>query len=202
MIPAKIREFALNHPWLLIAVNLAGSAFGYWYYRFALIDNPLYTWPLIPVSPNATMFMAISLALFAVGRNSRWTRIIDALAFIGNLKYGLWTVIVMLSTPSAFLAESTDFMFFFLVVSHALMATQAFLIFDYTSIGIEPVFVGAGWYLLNDLTDYFGPMLHTPLPKEASFSVAGLSAILLTFASVWSYLYGEPKAFKQMFETE
>lgn len=201
MIPVKLRKFVLNNPWLLVIVNVLGSGFGYWYYRFSILENPVYTWPFIPVSPNATLFMAISVGLYALGRKSRWTKLVDALAFIGNLKYGLWVVVVMLSTPSAYLQQTSEPMFFFLVVSHALMASQALLVLDYTEITLEAVFGSGAWYALLDVLHYFGPMLHTPLPAGASFALAGLTASSLTFTGVWAYVYSESELFWQFFGT-
>ncbi|MFQ3308551.1 MAG: putative membrane protein YpjA [Candidatus Nanohaloarchaea archaeon] len=198
MLPEKIKEIALNNPWLLVILNILGTGFGYWYYRFQLMDSPLHFWPLIPVSPNATLFMALSLGLYALGKKNRWTRVIDVLAFIGNLKYGLWTVVVMLSTPSAYLNQSTTTMFIFLVVTHALMATQALIVLDYTDFDLDALFSGALWYTINDVVDYFGPKLHTPLPEGASFALAGLTATALTFTSIWAYLYSDSELFKKV----
>lgn len=200
MLPKRIRNLALDYSRILVLINILGTGFGYWYYRFQLMDNPLHLWPLIPVSPNATLFMALSLMLYTLGRRSRWTKIVDVLAFIGNLKYGLWTVIVMLATPSAYINQSTPEMFAFLVVSHALMATQAFLVLDYTEVDLEALFVGAMWYTINDVVDYFGMKLHTPLPEGASFALAGLSAATLTFTGIWAYLYSSSKLFKRFKE--
>lgn len=197
MLPEKVKKLALNNPWILVAVNLVGTVFGYWFYRFHLLENPIHFWPFIPVSPNATLFMALSLGLYALGKRNKWTRIVDVLAFIGNLKYGLWTVVVMLSTPSAYLLESTAFMFSFLVISHALMATQSLLVLDYTEFDLNALFVAALWYTINDVVDYFGPKLHTPLPEGASFALAGLTATALTFAGIWAYLYSDSELFQK-----
>lgn len=199
MLPKRIRDLALDYSRILVIINILGTGFGYWYYRFQLVDNPLHLWPLIPVSPNATLFMALSLTLYTIGKRNRWTRIVDALAFIGNLKYGLWTVIVMLATPSAYLNHSTTAMFAFLVISHALMATQAFIVLEYTEVDLKALFVSAVWYTFNDAVDYFGPKLHTPLPEGASFALAGLSAAALTFSGIWAYLYSGSEAFKETF---
>lgn len=198
MLPEKVKSLALNNPWLLVAVNILGTIFGYWYYRFHLLENPLHFWAFIPVSPNATLFMALSLGLYALGKRNKWTRIVDVLAFIGNLKYGLWIVVVMLATPSAYLNQSTTAMFTFLVVTHALMATQALLVLDYTEFDLNALFVGALWYTINDVVDYFGPKLHTPLPEGASFALAGLTATALTFTSIWAYLYSDSELFKEL----
>lgn len=62
--------------WLLFAVNAAGTAYGYYWYRYQLADTPPLFLPFVPDSPTASLFFSSSSALgcSAGGRrcSKRW----------------------------------------------------------------------------------------------------------------------------------
>jgi uncharacterized membrane protein YpjA len=90
-IPDRVERITLRLVWAVVAVNLAGTVFGIWYYRFQLANTPAVMWPVVPDSPIATLAMVLSLVSWKLGRDRKW---VHALAFVGNLKYGLWVVAV------------------------------------------------------------------------------------------------------------
>lgn len=169
-LPESIEEFALRYAWVIVAVNLFGTAFGFWYYGFhpLPLSDPLITlqfaveppiaWPFVPDSPMATLFIAASLALWKLGRNSE---IVNALAFFGCLKLGLWTPFVLLTFMEGF-SHNSVLMYNVLLWSHLGMVVQAFLIYRYSDFPIRAVFVAVVWYGLNDIVDYFIPVVGTP----------------------------------------
>ena len=61
-LPRRLEDLALRYAWVIVAINLAGTAFGFWYYRFQPAGTPLVVWPFGPNSPAATLFVALSLA--------------------------------------------------------------------------------------------------------------------------------------------
>lgn len=191
-LPSRIEEFALRYAWVIVAINLAGTAFGFWYYRFQFGGTPLVMWPWVPDSPLATLFMALSLALWKLDRPSE---LMNALAFYGNVKLGLWTPFVLLAFNDAFLAINAPPMYAFLVFSHLGMVVQAFLIHRYSDFSIPAVTGALAWYSLDLTVDYFVPIVggphHTTLPfadpmavsmpgNATAFQVAAVGATLLT----------------------
>lgn len=191
-LPRRLEEFALHHAWAIVAINLAGTAFGFWYYRFQFSGTPLAIWPWVPDSPLATLFIAASLALWKLDRGSE---LVDMLAFFGNVKLGLWTPFVLLSFNDAFLAQTPLPMYAFLLVSHLGMVAQAFLIHRYSDFSIPAVAAALAWYSFDLSVDYFVPILgephHTVLPfsdptavpmagNTTAFRVAALGATMLT----------------------
>ena len=166
-LPAWLEDFALRHADLLVAINLAGTAFGFWFYRFQFAGEPLIAWPIVPDSPTATFFIAAAFAFWRYGRARDW---ITALAFLGCLKLGIWTPVVLLLFKTDF-AYLHPLMYNFLIWSHLAMAAQAFVLHRISDFPVRAVAVAVLWYGFNDVVDYFipivGPPHHTYLPVEA-----------------------------------
>jgi uncharacterized membrane protein YpjA len=158
-LPRPVENLGLSLAWAVVGINLLGTAFGFWYYRFQLAAEPIATWPLVPDSPVATLFIALSLALWKLDRPSET---VNALAFFGCWKLGFWTPFVLVVFADGFLATTPVPMYAFLLGSHLLMVVEAFLIHRYSDFPVGAVAVAAAWYGLNDLVDYFVPVLGTP----------------------------------------
>lgn len=86
----------------LLLVNVAGMAFGwYYYYDVGQFDpasryfEPYWSWPLVSDSPNAVaLFFVAALAYRLTGWRNRW---LDAFAFTLNIYVGLWTTFLFLA---------------------------------------------------------------------------------------------------------
>ena len=156
-LPTWLEDLALRLAWLIAAVNLAGTAFGFWYYRFQLADTPLAAWVLVPDSPVATLFIALSLTAYKLDYDADW---LHALAFFGCLKLGLWTPFVQLVVNGQ--GALWWGMYWFLVVSHFGMAVQAFVVHRYATFSLPAVGAALAWYGGNDLVDYFLRVLDGP----------------------------------------
>lgn len=191
-LPRRLEGFALQHAWLIVAINLAGTAFGFWYYRFQFAGTPAAMWPWVPDSPLATLFIAVSLALWTLGRSNE---VVNMLAFFGNIKLGLWTPYTLVVFSDAFLAGTAFPMYAFLLTSHLGMVLQAFVIHRYSRFPIRAIAAALAWYSFDLAVDYFVPILgdphYTALPfadptavelmgNTTAFRVAGLGATLLT----------------------
>ncbi|MFB6192896.1 MAG: DUF1405 domain-containing protein [Candidatus Nanohaloarchaea archaeon] len=169
---------------VLTTVNLLGTVFGFYYYTDQLSANPVFLWPFIPDSPIATLLISISLILFLKEKPSE---VVDSLAFIGNLKYGLWTVFVLIYYSNIFYTGNPLPMYLFMLLSHIGMALQAFLILKYSDPGLRTLAVAGSWFLLNDLVDYtLG--IHTRL-YTSDTGPAMVAAFLLSFFSIALYLF-------------
>ena len=167
---------------MIVAINLAGTAFGFWYYIPQFRLEPVLAWPVVPDSPTATSFIACSLALYKRGRSNEY---LNVLAFFGCIKLGLWTPYVLTVFADAFLASvapppqvvpvlgqalASNAMYAFLFISHLGMVVQAFLIHRYSDFPSRAILVAVVWYAFNDLVDYSIPIVGTPhhtlLPVE------------------------------------
>jgi uncharacterized membrane protein YpjA len=158
-LPRAVENLGLSLAWLVVVVNLVGTAFGFWYYRFQFAAEPVAVWPLVPDSPVATFFIAASLALWKLGRSNE---VVNALAFFGCWKLGLWTPFVLVAFADGFLATTPLPMYAFLLGSHLMMVVEAFVIHRYSDFPVGAVAVAVAWYGLNDVVDYFVPLVGTP----------------------------------------
>jgi len=163
-LPEPVENLGLNLAWLVVAVNLAGTAFGFWYYSVQFAETPVVMWPFVPDSPMATLLVALALASWKLGRAQEW---LVALAFFGNIVLGGWTVYVHLAFWDAF-STLPEAMRQFLIWSHAAMVVQAFLLHRIAD--FRPVAVGVAtlWYTVDTIVDYLvpvrGDLHHTLLP--------------------------------------
>ncbi len=188
-LPKTLEDIAYRFVWVIVAINLAGTAFGFWYYRFQFGRHPVEMWPFIPDSPLATLFIALALASWAVGRSSDT---LATLAFFGNIKLGLWTPYVLVAFSPGFLANSGPAMYAFLFVSHLAMVVQAFVLHRMTDFPVKAVAIATTWYTVDLLMDYFVPLVgdvtHTSVPYAGStpwftttvLQVAAAGAVTLT----------------------
>ncbi|MFB6184175.1 MAG: DUF1405 domain-containing protein [Haloarculaceae archaeon] len=164
-LPRWLEDLGLRLAWPIVAVNLAGTAFGFWYYRAQFAMTPLIAWPVVPDSPMATLFIALSLAAWKLDYD---VEPLHMLAFFGCIKLGLWTPYVQVFLNGV--GSIALWLYWFLILSHLAMATEAFLIHRYARFTVGGVAVAVGWYALNDVVDYFWPIVgdyhHTLLRAE------------------------------------
>lgn len=169
---------------LVIVLNVVGSVFGYLiYYQEQLLETPLYLWIFVPNSPLATSLMAISVAFYMCGIQNK---LIDALAFATNIKYGLWTCFVQLYYFEHFLG-AIDLLQFFIFFSHIFMALQVLLIAQYSEFEITSFLFLGFWLPLNDFMNY-GKDTLTYIPGGSEFmSPEMIVAVVLTVFSITMY---------------
>jgi uncharacterized membrane protein YpjA len=205
-LPAWLETVALRLAWPVVAVNLVGTLFGFWYYAGRPLEAapplvegqlgaaPLAAWPLIPDSPAATAFIALSLSAWRLGWRAEW---LHTLAFFGCIKLGFWTpyVQLFLNGPGGIAA----WLYWFLVVSHLAMVAEAFVVHRYARFPVGAVAVATVWYGLNDVVDYFWGVLggphHTVLRAEyvdgtishavPAHDLAAACAVVLTIVAVF-----------------
>lgn len=138
----------------ILAVNLVGIAYGFYYYGFQFeATNPL-LWVFVPDSPLAVAYATAALALYEAGRRHD---VLDALAVVANVKVGLWTAFVLVYYVDHFriFTDPLTSLNFWLFWGHLGMALEAGIFLeDLRPLG-PPGWAGvAGWFLLNDALDY------------------------------------------------
>lgn len=169
--------------YLIALINLAGTLFGFYYYSDQLLSTDPLLWIFVPASPIATLLFAASLYLNA---NEKRLSLLDALAFISNFKYGLWTVFCLIFYSDIFFTGNSVGLYSFMLLSHLGMAVQAFLLFKWRNFGFRALLLGFSWYIFNDLIDYsFGT--HTELYTEYILP-AEIAAYSLSFMALFSGL--------------
>ena len=205
-LPQWVEDAGLRLAYPIAFVNLLGTLFGFWYYGFHPIpfSDPLFVdqlartpeamWLFVPDSPVATMFIGLSLIAWKRGWNADW---LHMLAFFGCIKLGLWTPFVQLWLNGP--GNIAAWMYHFLIWSHVAMAVEAFLIHRYAKFGVGSIALATGWFLLNDVLDYFVPILgephHTDIVAEMTTGVidhggqvhdlAAAAAVILTVIAVF-----------------
>jgi len=197
-LPTWLENLGLHLAWPIAAINLAGTAFGFWYYRFQFAAAAPIAWPLVPDSPMATLFIAASLIAWRLDVDAEW---LHTLAFFGCLKLGFWTPFVQLFVNGQ--GDLAAWLYWFLIVSHLAMTVQAFLIHRYARFTIGAILAATTWYWVNDVVDYFvrfaGDYHHTLLRAEATsdgythllpaHDLAAAAAVTLTLlATVLAFL--------------
>jgi len=189
-VPTTLENLGFRLVWLVVAINLAGTAFGFWYYRAQFAATPAEMWLFVPDSPMATLFIAGAFALWAVGRANDT---LTALAFFGNIKLGLWTPWVLVVFAEEFLAFTPLPLYAFLLVSHLAMVVQAFVLHRITEFPVRAVGLAVLWYTIDLTVDYFIPVVgephHTAIPlardtpialEATAFQLAAWAAVVLT----------------------
>jgi uncharacterized membrane protein YpjA len=156
---------------LLCGVNLLGTLYGYEWYRQQLVD----TWtnkspwliPFVPDSPTASLFFVIALLFLIIERN--WMQrnntpkktnmiavslrsIIEALAVVTLVKYGVWAVIIIFWGANQ--GDPIIWQEWMLVISHSFMAIQGLIYMKFFSLRFFYVTIAALWTFTNDFIDY------------------------------------------------
>ncbi len=165
--------------WLLILVNIAGFIFGIYYYQPQLSQTSIWSWILVIDCPLFVLLFAA--ILFFDVRESFF----NFLVATGLVKYGLWTVFVILLLWNQFTAVA-PVMYPILAIAHAGMTLEFIFLLprmraDFNNFRVIPIF------LLMDYFDYF-KNLHPWLPEGApidlimmfSFASSIIIPILLT----------------------
>lgn len=197
-VPEPLETLGLRLVWLVVAINLAGTAFGFWYYLPQFSRTPPEMWLFVPDSPMATLLIAGAFALWAVDRSNDT---LTALAFFGNIKLGLWTPWVLVIFADAFLQFNAPPMYAFLLVSHLSMVVQAFVLHRITDFPLSAVGIATLWYTVDLTVDYFIPVVggphHTTIPVEygtemalgaSAFQLAAWGAVVLTIIPLfWAF---------------
>ncbi|MEK3934733.1 DUF1405 domain-containing protein [Sporosarcina sp. FSL W7-1349] len=166
--------------WILLYVNIFGTVYGYYWYMWQLqITEPLF-WIFVPDSPTASLFFCLALLGWIVGRNFK---LVEALALITLVKYGLWAVVMNMMT--LWETGSIGPEGWMLVVSHFAMAVQAVLYSSFYRFGIVHIVLAAIWTLHNDVIDYvFGQMpIYYDIMKY--MQPIGYFTFWLSLACIW-----------------
>lgn len=182
--------------WLLFIVNLLGTVYGYIWYgnqlKFTAENYPAWLLPFVPDSPTASLFFTLALLLMLYPpkgiKGALVRELIEALAVVTSVKYGIWAVSIIFA--GGYQGDAVNWKDWMLVVSHTGMAVEALIYARFFSFRrLLPLAVL--WTLANDMVDYsvgIYPWLPSVLEDDIT-EVQNFTIILtlLSAAAAWGF---------------
>jgi|TARA_B100000959_G_C14957013_1_gene614166 uncharacterized membrane protein YpjA len=162
---------------LVLIANIFGVGFGFYYYQGLLANAPIWALPFIPDSPISTLFFSLAILLILINRKSD---IVTSLASVYVMKYGIWTMFVILYYPYHFLTPQLANYYWLMFILHFGMVIEPILILHTMKRKKMILLVPIVWLLLNDLIDYglnMNPLEPYSLPN---IQIVGIFSIMET----------------------
>jgi len=176
--------------WILLVINILGTVYGYIWYGWQLADTPAKFLIFVPDSPTASLFFVFVLIAFLMKTN--WP-LIEALAVVTLLKYGVWAVVMNFLV--FFVGGELSITAWMLILSHAGMAIQGLLYAPFYRIKIWHLVVTGIWTLHNDVIDYVFFMLPRYSMLDQYIPEIGYFTFWLSIFSLFAaYLTGVRKS--------
>lgn len=185
--------------WSLFIINLLGTIYGYeWYWNqilYTLEHYPKWLVLYVPDSPTASLFFTLSLLYLLLDRigfrygmerkDTVFRNLIEALAVITSVKYGIWAVSMIVA--GWLQGDTMVWQQWMLIVSHLGMAVEALLFARFFRIVIPFIGIAALWTLSNDYFDY-REGIYPWLPKQLEDDLSAIEkfTIGLSFLSILS----------------
>ncbi|MFH1225066.1 MAG: DUF1405 domain-containing protein [Candidatus Diapherotrites archaeon] len=165
--------------WLVLAANLIGAAYGFLFFYGTQLSstNPL-LWVFVADCPLYALLFAACLLLLRAGRNPQWFLF---LVSAGAVKYGIWTIFVLLYFPQFYFAPAAALLYFSLLIAHLGLLAEPMLFAGRVAVSKSCPAIALAWLLLNDFADY-ALALHPPLPQGSEPFMAA-ATVAMTLAS-------------------
>ena len=171
---------------LVIIANLIGAYFGFFiYYAEQIAATPAFLLAFVADCPLAVLLVAASLFLVWIGKKN------DFLSFLASayaLKYGIWTVAVILWFNQIYFAPAYWELYAIMLVTHSGMVLESFALVGKIDVKKEYLLVVLGWFLLNDYMDYFWGLKPWTVPNDGLLlpftvllSIASVSTLYLAY---------------------
>ena len=180
----------------IVAVNILGMLYGYYYYGEQLSSSPLYLWIFIPDCPLYVMLFTAVLILTVLGIECK---LLSYIAAVGMMKYGIWTVLALLMFGDYFFYGSLLLTSSALFVLHIGMFAEGPLLIP-RRLSRNYLIAGLLWFLANDYVDYFYVYLnrfgeyvvgtHPLLPAPGRMPLMMVVTIMLSLLMcIFAYLF-------------
>jgi uncharacterized membrane protein YpjA len=136
---------------LIIAIDVLGMLYGYYYYHEQLSSSPLYLWLFIPDCPFYVMLFTIALllAIFCIE-----SKLFSYIAAVGMMKYGIWTLAALLLFGDYFFSSQLWLLSSILFILHIGMSAEGPLLIP-KKLSKLHLIVTLLWFLIHDYFDYF-----------------------------------------------
>jgi uncharacterized membrane protein YpjA len=172
--------------WTLLIINILGTIYGYYWYKYQLAETPAKFLPFVPDSPTASLFFVFVLLAFILKKN--WP-IFEALAMVTLFKYGIWAVVMNILVY--FVEGYIGIAGIMLIFSHLGMAVQGLLYSPFYRIKTWHVVIAAVWTLHNDVIDYVFFMMPSYRSLDQYMQEIGYFTFWLSILSIWiAYKFG------------
>jgi len=135
---------------LILLTNLVGSVFGFYYYQGLLSVSPRWQWIFIPDSPASTILFSFALVLIMLKKKNDWLSYASSVYVV---KYGIWTLLVILYYSEYFLAPERRLFYITMFVLHAGMIAEPLVILPTIRKNAKHLILLL-WFLLSDYMDY------------------------------------------------
>ncbi|MDA8442539.1 MAG: DUF1405 domain-containing protein [Peptococcaceae bacterium] len=178
----RLLQFPLQKRWFLwalLVINILGSAYGFYWYRFQLAETPWYYLIFVPDSPLSSSLFCVALTLILARKPNS---LIQLWAYLWAIKYGIWAVIingdVAYSYTAMFSRENL-----MLALSHAGMALEGFIFLRHLNFNVRQLGIVAAWLFINDFVDYVlnqHPFLFAP----SQLALAQAAAVTLSLGLI------------------
>ncbi len=166
----------------LVLVNIVGFIYGIYFYYYQLIETPFYLWVFVLDSPIPVLLFALIGIYFLL--NKKIPQILVLLSFFGLVKYGIWTVLVLLLFWKEFMLAS-PFIYSLNLPLHIGMIVEALSLKRFLQPTKKQVLAAFLFFFINDILDYFfGTLPYIPRVPDYLF----IESIAVTF-TISLYLY-------------
>lgn len=150
---------------LIALINFAAGFYSLSYYWPQLVASPAMFWIFIADCPFYAILFGLNILLLIKGTPSR---LLSFISIIGNIKYGLWTIFVILVSP-AFPGNAL------FILSHLLLISEVILFYSLFNFKVKHVIFALVWFLANDYLDYV--LLFHPPVADNVLQMVGLFSI-------------------------
>ena len=178
---------------ILLILNILAVIVGGYYYWDQLASTPVL---LLIFVPDCPLFVLLAIPIIAGAvKNDSYSFFVSA----GMVKYGLWTVYVLLFYNSLYFAPAALLVGIIFLLGHIGMVLEGLALVPKIKPALLAIIATVGFLLLNDISDYFfGTVPPVPfsgnwdfillrnLTFSASFLVVG--ALILYGAKIRTFL--------------
>ncbi len=167
--------------WLLIAILVIAILYGFYYYIYAFQQTSPLLWLFVPDSPLSILFALIVILGILKGRLQL---LLQYLASISLIKYGIWTIAIMgFFYPQEYLSQGRlpESLLLF-IIPHIGMVALAILTLP-SKRSLSFLSIALLFFLLNDYLDYFGGIEQNIIPTSNFLSIATFTFLLTLFSS-------------------
>lgn len=174
---------------LIILLNVLGFLTFPVFYGSQILNTNPGLWVFVPDCQLAALLFAIALIT-----KKDW---LANLGFMISLKYGLWTIIALLTYINYYLTPTNTFSFFIDLIAHVLLVTQVVLLKNKIRFN-KAIIPGLIFLILNDLSDYLLGT-HPPLPDYSVPLMSIVTPLLTLGVFLTIYLITNKKKLMQFF---
>ncbi|HET7580590.1 MAG TPA: DUF1405 domain-containing protein [Bacillales bacterium] len=164
----------------LLVINVLGTAYGFYWYKWQLAETPPRFWAFVPDSPTASLFFVAVLIAFLLKKH---LPLLEALAAVSLFKYGVWAV--GMNIAGGFVTGSLTGTNCLLIFSHSGMALEGLLFMPFYRIKPWHLVIASIWVLHDLMIDYVFGMIPDYPVLYGYESIIGYWTFWLTLLSIY-----------------